>query len=207
MRRVILVGGGMMAMLALECGGSTIGATGSGGPSSSGGASTGGSTGMGGSGSSAGTGGGSSVSPGKASIEFAVTGPESYCAPICPAPAIKIEDSSGHELLLTETCRVDCGTCIEQCPSCLNVASAVTGIKVDWDGTVYTGSTCGAGLSCVEATFATPGKYTATFCATPGTLIGPDGGLHQCVTTDPPKCGSVTFDFPSSTVVKGTVGP
>jgi len=171
------------------------------------GANTGGTTGTGGAQGSSGTGGRSSVSPGKVSIEFTVTGPESYCAPICPAPEIEIQDASGRALVRTEVCRVDCGSCIESCPSCLNIGTAITGIKMDWDGAVYQSSTCGAGLSCLEPTFASPGRYTAMFCATRGTLAGPDGGLRQCVTSGPPKCGTVTFDFPSSVAVKGTVGP
>jgi hypothetical protein len=44
-------------------------------------------------------------------------------------------------------------------------------------------------------------------CATPGKIVGPDGGVQQCVTSGQSKCGTVDFDFPSSTVVKGTVGP
>lgn len=184
------IGGQCVTKLSHECGSGGGGSGGSGGSSGA---------------SSGGAGGG--VSPGKVSIEFTVTGPESYCAPICPAPEIKIQDSSGRALILTEFCQVDCGSCFKTCPFCLNVGTAVTGIKMDWDGTVYQGSTCGAGSSCVEPTFASPGKYTATFCATPGTLTGPDGGLGQCVTSGSPKCGTVIFDFPSSVVVKGTVGP
>lgn len=68
-------------------------------------------------------------------------------------------------------------------------------------------TSCGTGKSCAEPVFAKPGKYTAKMCVTPGKLTGPDAGQRQCVTTGPEKCGSVEFDFPSSTVVKGAVGP
>ncbi len=84
----------------------------------------------------------------------------------------------------------------------------MTGATLDWDGSYNTTSTCGPGTTCVQSVFAKPGTYTAKMCATPGDLTGPDGGFQQqCVNTGPPKCGSVQFDFPSSTVVKGTVGP
>ena len=78
---------------------------------------------------------------------------------------------------------------------------------MEWDGTVYATSTCGAGTSCTGPTYVKPGKYSATVCATPGSLTGPDGGVPQCVTSGPVQCATVEFDFPSSTVVKGTVGP
>ena len=78
---------------------------------------------------------------------------------------------------------------------------------MEWDGTNYVTSTCGAGKSCTEPTYAKPGKYTATMCATPGKLTGPDAGARVCVASGAAKCGSVEFDFPLSSVVKGTVGP
>jgi hypothetical protein len=79
---------------------------------------------------------------------------------------------------------------------------------MEWNGSYYARSTCGTGTSCVESVFAKPGKYTATMCATPGKLAGPDGSVQgQCVPSGPAKCSSVVFDFPSGTVAKGTVGP
>lgn len=150
----------------------------------------------------------SSVSSGKASIEFTVTGRDSYCGPGCPAPAISIMDSEGRTLTLEEGCQTDCRTCLPApCIYCPAIGVAITDVKLDWDGTVYVASACGAGNACAKSRFAPPGRYTATFCATPGKLTGPDGGIQQCVNTGPSKCGSVEFDFPSTTVVKGTVGP
>lgn len=174
---------------------------------------TGGFSGSGGDGgvNTGGTGGG--VSPGKASIEFTAVGPDSYCMTSqCNAGAsIGLKDSSGKALTLTTNCSdVSCKTCTSSaCPGyfCQPNGIAITGAGLDWDGRNYVTSTCGAGTSCVEPAYAKPGKYTATMCATPGKLTGPDAGPRQCITSGPVKCGSVEFDFPSSTLVKGTVGP
>jgi hypothetical protein len=153
------------------------------------------------------------VSPGNAVIEFTVRGPGAYCGPACPGPPINVKDSEGQALTLAGSCMTDCSSCMpHSCISCPAIGVAVTGAKLDWDGTYYTTSTCvPAGAvgtnACRTPAHAKPGTYTATFCATHGILTGPDGGIQQCVTSGPPKCGSVEFDFPSSTVVKGTVGP
>jgi hypothetical protein len=226
----------VMAFVVLGCGGSTSGsgATGSGGATGTGGslaagggagvgggsggagASTGtggtttagGTTGVDGSGgtSAGGTGG---VSPGNASIEFTVTGGP-FCHHGCDGPpAIAVADSTGHGLELASNCYTACKSCsISGCPPgpCYQ-DGVLTGAKLDWDGSYLATSTCGPGTSCLEPAVAPAGKYTATFCATPGKLTGPDGGFQQCVTSGPPKCGSVEFDLPSSVVVKGTVGP
>jgi hypothetical protein len=75
-----------------------------------------------------------------------------------------------------------------------------------WDGSYTTKSTCGAGFACDKTMYAQPGTYTAKMCAAPGTLTG-QSGSQACTNTGPGKCGTVTFEFPSSTVVKGTIGP
>jgi hypothetical protein len=128
------------------------------------------------------------------------------------APSIYIEDSSGHSLFaVSASCSsVSCDTCRSSpCPgyACQIRGIPVTGAKLDWDGSYNVTSTCGTGTSCVATTYANPAKYTAKMCATPGKITGPDGGVQQCVNSGQSKCGSVEFDFPSSTVVKGTVGP
>jgi hypothetical protein len=84
---------------------------------------------------------------------------------------------------------------------------AITGGQLEWDGTYGAQSTCGMGTACVGAAYAKPGKYTATMCATPGTLVASDAGPAQCVPSGPAKCGHVEFDFPSSAVAMGTIGP
>ncbi len=184
---------------------------GSGGSAGAAGSSGAGGTGAGGNGSggSIQAGAGGSASPGTVSIEFTV-GAGSYCHRSCqPGSTIEVRDASGRALSPGNLCTVDCTTCTNSlCPPlpCLP-DGAVTGAHLDWDGRYYAESTCGSGTSCVEPAIAPPGKYTATFCATPGTLTGPDGGFQQCVTSGPAQCGSVQFDFPSTAVVKGTIGP
>lgn len=169
-----------------------------------------GATGSGGGGGSSGGSGGSG-SPGTVTIEFTVVGPDSYCATasLCSAgPSIDVLDSTGNSFFsVVRSCTdVDCTTCQTlacpgyYCPPPSGVA--VTGARLIWDGSYTTRSTCGAGFSCDETVYAPPGKYTAKMCAAPGTLTG-----QVCTNSGPGKCGTVTFEFPSGTVVKGTVGP
>jgi len=155
-----------------------------------------------------------STSPGKVSIEFTVAGSDSYCTQSScgEAPSIDVEDSSGQSLfsVLASCSSVSCETCsTSPCPgyACQIRGIPVTGAKLDWDGRYNVTSTCGGGTSCVTYTYANPGHYTAKLCATPGKITGADAGAPQCETSGAAKCGSVEFDFPSSAVVKGTVGP
>lgn len=169
-----------------------------------------GSNGGGGAGGNSGGSGGSG-SPGTVTIEFTVVGPDSYCATASPCtggPSIDVLDSSGHSFFsVVRNCSdVDCTTCQTMscpgfyCPPPSGVP--VTGAKLTWDGAYTTRSTCGAGSTCDQTTYAAPGTYTAKMCAAPGTLSG-----QVCTNTGPGKCGTVTFEFPSGTVVQGTVGP
>jgi hypothetical protein len=79
-----------------------------------------------------------------------------------------------------------------------------TGGDFVWTGVYYDGSSCGGGAGCFIQRFATPGRYRAVMCATPGTLSAPDGGQPVC-TKEAPRCVELPFDFPSSTVVEGTL--
>jgi hypothetical protein len=153
------------------------------------------------------------VSPGTTSIQFTVVGPDSYCATEddCGSgtPTIGIDELGTGD---TGCPSVDCATCdADPCLliDCENPTGvAITGGQVQWDGAYSTISTCGfAGTTCVGTAFAKPGRYTATMCATPGTLTGGDAGPPQCVASGPQKCGHVAFDFPSSVVAMGTIGP
>jgi hypothetical protein len=163
-------------------------------------------------GSSAGSSGfDAGISPGTATIVFTVAGTDSYCATEndCGygSPSIGIDGLNTEGSSCTS---LDCDTC--RAFGCLEIACqnetgvAVTGGQLEWDGIYDTQSTCGTGTACVLATYAKPGKYTATMCATPGTLIASDAGPVQCMPTGPAKCGHVEFDFPSSVVAMGTIG-
>lgn len=198
----------------VACGGSTAGGTGS---TDGAGGSTSADAASGGGGSAAGTGG--FVATGGAgtggttsdtvSITFTVTGQGSYCHHGCTWPSIHVMDSGGHPLDFGTLCSVDCDTCGSTlCPPlpCFP-DDLVTEATLEWDGSYYVPSACGPGTSCFQRTFATPGRYTATFCETPGTLSGPDGGYRECVPSGPEKCGEVAFDYPSSSAVHGTLGP
>ena len=176
---------------------------------------SGGAAGSGGGGASTGGSGGSG-SPGTVTIEFTVAGPDSYCATasLCTTgPSIDVLDSTGRSFFsVVRNCTdVDCATCQTMacpgyyCPPPFGVA--VTFATLIWNGAYTTRSTCGAGFTCDQTVYAQPGTYTAKFCAAPGTLTGqsPDQGV--CTNTGPEKCGTVTFEFPSGNVVKGTLGP
>jgi hypothetical protein len=152
----------------------------------------------------------SGISNSHVAIEFAVTGQTSYCGGICGGPEIQIANEGGTTLAVEPGCdAADCRTCVPRfnCIEGPRVGVAVTGATFDWDGTVYSSSTCGAGSMCDAAERAPPGRYTATFCATPGTLVGPDGSIPECNQTGSTRCASVTFDFPKDALVQGTLGP
>ena len=222
----------LTALLLMGCSGTGSTATGHGGTggfdaaggsqSTGGGSDTGGAAGGSGAGGSGNAGGsntggtGGGTSPGKVTIEFTVAGGSFCMTSQCgEGPSVDIEGSA-----LDRTCTAfSCQTCqptyvgpgcgASQCPAAAE-GIAVVGGGLSWDGTYYPSSTCTLNqtqVSCVEPAFAKPGKYTAEFCATPGTLSGPDGGPRKCVASGPLKCSTIDFDFPSSATVKGTLGP
>jgi hypothetical protein len=99
--------------------------------------------------------------------------------------------------------------------ACTNVCIAAERLKMEgamttWDGSYFQASTCGAGKSCFEDACAPPGKYLAHMCAYPD---GEDGGAGPFCSFNPQAvpakavCVEVPFDFPSTGVVEGTIGP
>jgi hypothetical protein len=206
MRRAVFLATCSVTFALLGCSGSDSGNTASGGSSAGGAPGSGGSAGR-----TSGGGAGGGASPGTTSIEFSVVGGGTYCMMSeCGAgPSIGLQDAAGHALTLSTSCsNVACATCsVSACPGffCQPTGIAVTGAQLAWNGAYYASSTCGAGMACFEPTFAKPGTYTATMCATPGTLSTSDPA--ECMPSGPAKCGTVTFDFPSATAAMGTVGP
>jgi hypothetical protein len=95
--------------------------------------------------------------------------------------------------------------CLRQCADPVPIYIADSSGTLNWDGSYYFQSVCGTGTECFGSTFAKPGKYTATFCATPGTAD--PTSATGCDASGPDKCATVDFDFPSSGTVTGTVGP
>jgi len=163
------------------------------------------------SGGSGGAGGGGTggVSAGTATIVFSVSPGSQYCSQHCiGGGSISVADASGT-LDFSNWCQTDCATC--QGTLCPPVAcapdEAITGARLDWDGKYYASvrDKCGAGTTCLEQRTALPGKYTAKFCATPGTMSGVDAGSPTCSPTGLEKCTSVEFQFPSSAVATGTL--
>jgi hypothetical protein len=88
--------------------------------------------------------------------------------------------------------------------SCVAPRPVDTGVEQTWDGSLYTPSTCGAALTCVDKSCASPGSYIAKMCAYGRTNV--DAGVSATCESDPtPVCVEVPFTYPSPTVV-GTLG-
>jgi hypothetical protein len=163
--------------------------------------------------SNGGAGGTAATSPGTVTIEFS-PGSQTYCANIqscASGPTIQILDSSGQPLVLSISCSdTRCDTCQgTPCPGYFcppgTVAENIPGAKMDWDGLYYARSTCSASTSCFAASYAAPGRYTARFCASPGSISAPSG-TSVCMVSGPAVCSSIEFDFPSAGSVKKTLG-
>jgi hypothetical protein len=79
-----------------------------------------------------------------------------------------------------------------------------TGVEQTWDGSLYAQSTCGAALTCVDKSCASPEKYVAKMCAYARTNADAEAGT-ACESDPTPVCVEVPFTYPSATVV-GTIG-
>jgi hypothetical protein len=78
-----------------------------------------------------------------------------------------------------------------------------TGTEIEWDGTMYGMSTCGAARSCYAKQHAA-GHYFARMCATPGSLTNPDASFGAtCTASGAEQCIDVPFDYPGPTPVVG----
>ena len=156
--------------------------------------------------------GGGDASPGTTSIKIEIHGSAPHCfASNCgEGPAISISDSEGHMLDLVGSCgSLSCESCSpRRCPGtpCQPQTLPPQEAWLVWDGSNFVGSTCGIDAPCIRRSYATPGRYTATFCATEGMLVTVDGGPSRCVTSGPMKCIELPFDFPSSVPVVGSLG-
>jgi hypothetical protein len=170
---------------------------------------------VGGTGGSGGAGGSASTSPGTVTLHFALPPGQTFCDenPSCSSTQhLWVGPSAGQPLSLgTVGCSTPCSTCLPiLCPEIPVIAcpagsygSAVTDSDFTWDGSYVESSSCentsAVAISCVAPKFAAPGLYVARFCATPGTLSLPDGGLQpQCTPTGAQSCVEVSFAFPSS---------
>jgi hypothetical protein len=152
------------------------------------------------------------TSPGTVTLRLTVSPGRSYCDQddFCNfASHIHVRDPSGRVLLTAlPFCQPICSQLCAPppCPGfpCIPMGTRFTGEQLVWSGVYYDSSTCGAGAGCFIQRFATPGRYRAVMCATPGTLSAPDGGQPVCA-KEGPRCVELPFDFPSSTVVEGTL--
>ncbi len=210
-----LVANLVLLIIAASVGCSSSGAGGGSGGAAGAGASAG-------SGAGGGTGGGGAVggsagaagSPGTAQLEFKIDNGKSYCRSTDDCSlfsSISIKDSSGNVLgRIPGYCYTDCATCEAlPCPglACSELHGIdFTGEQLTWDGSYFENGTCQGTTQCKQKLFATPGKYVAVMCATPGTLVDePPKQDKQCQTSGPQECVEVGFDFPSSSPITGSL--
>jgi hypothetical protein len=193
----------------------TLGACGSTKPLTTATAGAGGGSSDGGAGASGADGshdGGSS--PGTVTLRLVLPSTQSFCDEvICgPPPHIAILTTTGQ---LVPTTMPFCSTpCSTDCKpvSCGGLGAcgarglAFSGAELTWDGSTYPTSTCGAGTACYTPQFVAPGRYVARMCATPGTVVTPDGGEAACTTTGVTQCVDVAFDLPGPSPVEGRLG-
>ena len=158
-----------------------------------------------------GGGGGTSGAPGSVTFVLATPPGVPFCDQLSCAGGpthLSITGPDGNVInTSTGLCgTMDCATCQQlACPLLCPAPEGVvyTGGTSTWDGSYLATSTCGTEYTaCSQPRFAAPGRYVAQFCATPGDVTQPDGGvLPVCTATGPTQCVQVMFDFPSSTPV------
>jgi hypothetical protein len=164
---------------------------------------------------SGGTGGSRSTSPGTVTLQLALPPGQTFCDenPSCSSTQhLWVSTSAGAPLSLGSVgCSTSCSTCVQTpcpelpviaCPAG-NYGSAVTDSTFTWDGSYVENGSCenssAAAIACVASRFAAPGNYLARFCATPGTLSRPDGGVQPlCTPTGAQICVDTSFALPSS---------
>jgi hypothetical protein len=161
------------------------------------------------------------TSPGTVTLRLDLSSTRSFCdqVPNCgPTVAhVTLEDATGRPFQLSSgLCSFDCSNQCQPhvCPPvailCIQGGGyAVTQVQQTWDGMYYEPGTCGLGTSCVSKRFVPPGRYTAHFCVTPGTVSGVQGDVTAppatCTATGPEECVDVPFELPGPPVVEATL--
>jgi len=210
----MVIGVWLFLVAAPACTGGTgkSGAYDGGGGGGSGGSATGGGGGL-----AVGGTGGQSQSPGMASFKVTVAPGSAYCdeESWCDTNRhFAIREQAGTWIDIgpppcAPTCSVSCVQ--PPCPgaACIRSGMAYVGGQYAWSGAYYDRSTCGAGLQCFTERFLPAGRYVARACATPGTVVTPDGGAGnpKCAKTGEVECVEVAFDLPSTGPVELVLGP
>jgi hypothetical protein len=216
LRRIVVSQALLTAILTVVvgCGSTSLskpdgGAAGSGGAGSDGGiddGAAGGQSGGGGAGA-----GGSGASLGSVTVRLVLPAGRSFCG--CNGGlGFTILDGAGVSVgnLYGRCSTTPCSTCtFSPCaaiPCVPEPPRAESGFT--WDGTTFatTASTCGNHVACELPTFAPAGQYVARMCATPGTFTSDDGGVWgTCSGTGTMECVDVSFDYPSESVIVGTL--
>ena len=151
------------------CSSSSSGGVGDGGYVAAGG-STGSSGGSAATGGSTGTAGSTPpVACATGTVTFSLTAPSgresSYCVGNdCIGAWVTVRTAAGADMATTWPCITTCAECAPvACKmSCLAPQPlSASGITQTWDGALYTQSTCGAAVTCVNKSCATAGQYIA----------------------------------------------
>ena len=126
----------------------------------------------------------------------------------CASEWLSIRNGAGSTLLLSSFCITPCDTCqMPACPDICRVASELpaSGTSRTWDGNYFAQGTCGAATSCVRASCAPAGRYTASVCGFPNPSTDGGFGCASADGTAKQTCVDVPFDYPSSGPVVATM--
>jgi hypothetical protein len=190
----------VIALALTACGGATVP------EGNAGGSGAAGSAGSGGGGAEAGPVG---CTVGSVTFELIAAGAPAveYCTgKNCGTEWLAIKSASGQELQITHPCMSDCTSCRQEgCALLCALPQPLKpeGVRQEWDGTFFTPGTCGQGDMCANPNCAPAGKYVATMCA--GVKNNPDAMF--CETDPNQQCVDVEFGYPTTDVVRGTIGP
>lgn len=139
-------------------------------------------------------------------ITFTAKDPHSLCRveDCSGAPPITIRSLHGEQPLVLSPGRnaTLCASCAAPAtgPHCSPMGVGVERVEIDWDGTHYGLSSCGAGTPCAARRIAEPGRYVAELCALKSTRTIDSIGAPTCVDTGQRVCLRVEFDLPGPPV-------
>jgi hypothetical protein len=159
-------------------------------------------------------GGGSSECPAgtpTATFQLNVVGDTRYCdGSGCDASFLTVTREDGTPVVISGGCITSCSDCQPiACSAACRAPSTIgaTGLTSTWTGTIYETSTCGEGTQCAKARCVAAGTYVAHMCgyAALDQDAGAGVGVCQAATTTA-TCADVTFTWPPTGPVTGTIG-
>ena len=155
---------------------------------------------------------------GPVAFQLTVSGDASFCTGqgSCSAEWLTVQRADKTPVQIDTSCVAACGACEPVgCPGNCPQPSPVpkTGATKTWlNGRIFTDKKCnskagGGSIPCSEPACAPAGKYIAHMCAFRAGDAGAGNGCSAEAATPAQICTDVEFDFPTTSPVKGTVGP